>query len=188
MVKSTAPPKGQRSIASFIFKKTTNDPKPSDEAGPSAAPSSDKELLNAPDKVNPAHRTPEEPPSKRSRTDAQPPTTASQPPAPRPRTTTPPNAEERHQKWQNKLVGDESAGMQRVRTQEALVKRGEPPQKMTPLELQVADLQRKVRTRRCLFHILDVLVNTLKWINIPLKQNIINSQLPFLYHLCTAAS
>lgn len=143
MKKSKAPPKGQRSIASFIFKKA-DDPNINEGAGPSGAgPSAAKAPLPPSNKINAAERTPEEPPSKRFRTDAPPPTTA-QPSAPKPRTTTPPNAEERHERWQSKLVGDDSAGMQRVRTQEALQQRGEPPPKMTPLELQVAELQRQV--------------------------------------------
>lgn len=163
--KSKAPPlKGQRSIASFVFKREAQPDAQNDlasgsapaESAPPASTNMDEDVIDLVDEE-------ELPPSKRLRQEknniAAAKKISAAPARPKTTTTTPPvQAEARHQRWQSKLVGDEFAGMQRVRTQEALENRkdsaaagtliataalGSSSQKMTPLELQVADLQRK---------------------------------------------
>jgi len=160
-----APPRGQRSIASFVFKKETQ-PDVQNDLASGSAPAASVPPPSANADEDTINLTNEEdlPPSKRLRQEetnvpAAKKFSAAAPAKPNTSTTTPLiEAEARHQRWQSKLVGDESAGMQRVRTQEALENRKDSSgagistaaaapstssQKMTPLELQVAALQRK---------------------------------------------
>jgi DNA mismatch repair protein MSH3 len=151
--KSKAPlPKGQRSIASFVFKKDDNDDLIASSGG-APATNSAEDIINLVDEDEP-HPT-KRPRQEKNNTsnDNNAISTAGNAAPPKSKTSsiTPHvEAEARHQRWQSKLVGDESAGMQRVRTQEALEQRkdtsaaaGPSTVKMTPLELQVAALQRQ---------------------------------------------
>jgi len=161
------PPKGQRSIASFVFKKETQPDVHVDLASESApAASVPPPSTNTDDDVINLIDEEDLPRSKRVRQEknniaAAKKISAAALAKPKTSTRTPlVEAEARHQRWQSKLVGDESAGMQRIRTQEALENRKDcagisaataaaaatastSSQKMTPLELQVAALQRQ---------------------------------------------
>lgn len=123
MKRGKDPPKGQRSIASFVFKKTNSG------AGETESHSSAVKDINTPSlkATQPDHFDPDAE-NERSCKRARP---------------TPPNgSHDRHVKWQTKLLGDETAGMKRIRTQDALQQAANGQgQKMTPLELQVSALQ-----------------------------------------------
>lgn len=134
MKRGKEPPKGQRSIASFVFKKAIS------SAG-HGEPHSSKDAKDLestlPKTAQSDHFDPDaenERSSKRAR-----PTRNVQPPRSKSSLV---NAHDRHVKWQNKLLGDETAGFSRIRTQDALKQAvNGQVQKMTPLELQVSTLQ-----------------------------------------------
>ena len=126
--KAKAPPiKGQRSIASFVFKKEAQTDAHDDLASGSApAARAPPPSANTADEVINLVDEEKVPPSKRPRQEKSsnaaekkiPAPAAAAPAKPKSTTITPPiEAEARHQRWQSKFVGDESAGMQRVRTQ-----------------------------------------------------------------------
>lgn len=133
---SAASSKGQRPITSF-FTQPQSKPKKSDE--PKALEPTQQHSLDDVEIVQ------VEPPNKRQRSSPsdQAPATAPATAKPqRPASAPAVDIAARHARWQSKLLGDEDAGMGRVRTWDAVQQRPDKP-KPTPLEQQVADLQRR---------------------------------------------
>lgn len=136
MTKSKQPLKGQKSIASFVFKQNKDGEQDQKPGSPLVA---EEEKGNDNEEIDLTEEQQPQPEAKRQRQE-QPPTIA----LPKPPPTIDATANEaRHERWQRKLASDVERGPARQSAEDVIDSRGPIPAgvKLTPLETQVRQLQ-----------------------------------------------